>query len=89
MDRRPLGNTGEELSIVGFGGILVMNAEPSDASRIVAEAVDRGVNYFDVAPSYGNAEERLGPLTLRFPPSGPAQPAVGKIIRVTVHVDEL
>ena len=24
-------------------------------------AVERGVNYFDVAPSYGNAEERLGP----------------------------
>ena len=28
---------------------------------LVAEAIDRGVNYFDVAPSYGNAEERLGP----------------------------
>jgi aryl-alcohol dehydrogenase-like predicted oxidoreductase len=27
----------------------------------VAEAVDRGVNYFDVAPYYGNAQERLGP----------------------------
>jgi aryl-alcohol dehydrogenase-like predicted oxidoreductase len=27
----------------------------------VAEAVDRGINYFDVAPSYGNAQERLGP----------------------------
>lgn len=61
MQRRPYGNTGEELSIIGFGGILVMNVEPSDASRLVAEAVDRGVNYFDVAPSYGNAEERLGP----------------------------
>ncbi len=61
MDRRPLGNTGEELSIIGFGGIVVMNAEPSEASNRVAEAVDRGVNYFDVAPSYGNAEERLGP----------------------------
>jgi aryl-alcohol dehydrogenase-like predicted oxidoreductase len=61
MDRRPLGTTGEELSIIGFGGILVMNVEPSDASSLVAEAVDRGVNYFDVAPSYGNAEERLGP----------------------------
>jgi len=23
--------------------------------------VDRGINYFDVAPSYGNAQERLGP----------------------------
>jgi len=61
MQRRPYGNTGEELSIIGFGGILVMNVEPSDARRLVAEAVDRGINYFDVAPSYGNAEERLGP----------------------------
>lgn len=61
MERRPLGNTGEELSIIGFGGILVMNAEPAEADRLVAEAVDRGVNYVDVAPSYGNAEERLGP----------------------------
>lgn len=61
MERRPLGNTGEELSIIGFGGILVMNVEPAEADRLVAEAVDRGVNYVDVAPSYGNAEERLGP----------------------------
>jgi aryl-alcohol dehydrogenase-like predicted oxidoreductase len=61
MDRRALGKTGQELSIVGFGGIVVMNTEPAEASRLVAEAVDRGVNYFDVAPSYGNAEERLGP----------------------------
>jgi aryl-alcohol dehydrogenase-like predicted oxidoreductase len=61
MERRPLGTTGEELSMIGFGGILVMNVDPSEASNIVAEAVDRGVNYFDVAPSYGNAEERLGP----------------------------
>ena len=61
MDRRPLGNTGAELSIIGFGGILVMNVEPNEAASLVAEAVDRGVNYVDVAPSYGNAEERLGP----------------------------
>jgi aryl-alcohol dehydrogenase-like predicted oxidoreductase len=61
MDRRPLGSTGEELSIIGFGGIVVMNVEPAEAASLVAEAVDRGVNYFDVAPSYGNAEERLGP----------------------------
>ena len=61
MDRRPLGNTKAELSIIGFGGILVMNVEPKEAASLVAEAVDRGVNYVDVAPSYGNAEERLGP----------------------------
>src|SRR5689334_5669613 len=59
--RRSLGKTGEKLSIVGFGGIVVMDESPDTASNIVAEAVDRGINYFDIAPSYGNAQERLGP----------------------------
>jgi len=59
--RRTLGKTGEKLSIIGFGGIVVMNEETGAAKNIVAEAVDRGINYFDVAPSYGNAQERLGP----------------------------
>jgi aryl-alcohol dehydrogenase-like predicted oxidoreductase len=61
IERRVLGKTGEKLSIIGFGGIVVMNEETGAAKNIVAEAVDRGVNYFDVAPSYGNAQERLGP----------------------------
>jgi aryl-alcohol dehydrogenase-like predicted oxidoreductase len=61
ITRRALGKTGEHLSIIGFGGILVMDREPGAAGNLVAEAVDRGINYFDVAPSYGNAQERLGP----------------------------
>ena len=64
--RRTLGRTGEKLSIIGFGGIVVMNETTGEASNIVAEAVDRGVNYFDVAPSYGNAQERLGPALLPY-----------------------
>ena len=59
--RRKLGKTGEELSIIGFGGIVVMDDSPGGSANIVAEAHDRGINYFDVAPSYGNAQERLGP----------------------------
>ena len=61
LERRALGRTGERLSILGFGGIVVMNATTKEASDRVAEAIDHGVNYFDVAPSYGNAEEMLGP----------------------------
>jgi aryl-alcohol dehydrogenase-like predicted oxidoreductase len=61
IPQRALGKTGEHLSIIGFGGIVVMNETTGEASNIVAEAVDRGINYFDVAPSYGNAQERLGP----------------------------
>lgn len=38
-----------------------MDSTPEQASARVAHAIERGVNYFDVAPSYGNAEERLGP----------------------------
>ena len=61
LERRSLGRTGERLSIIGFGGIVVMNATTKEAADRVAHAIDRGVNYFDVAPSYGNAEDMLGP----------------------------
>jgi len=58
--KRPLGKTGERLSIIGLGGIVVMNMKQSRANNLVAEAFDRGINYFDVAPFYGDAQQRLG-----------------------------
>ena len=61
VPQRQYGRAQDMLSIIGFGGIVVMNATPEQASSYVSEAVDRGVNYFDVAPTYGNAQERLGP----------------------------
>jgi len=61
LERRSLGRTGERLSILGFGGIVVKDATAQQASSRVAEAIDHGVNYFDVAPSYGNAQDMLGP----------------------------
>ncbi len=50
------------LSVIGFGGIVVVGMDQPSANRTVAEAFDRGVNYFDVAPSYfdGEAEIKLG-----------------------------
>jgi predicted aldo/keto reductase-like oxidoreductase len=61
LEKRALGRTGEMLSMLGFGGIVVMDAKPSEASELVKMAIDAGVNYFDVAPSYGDAELKLGP----------------------------
>ena len=61
LERRSLGRTGERLSIIGFGGIVVMNATTEQAAARVKQAIEAGVNYFDVAPSYGNAEQMLGP----------------------------
>ena len=61
MDRRVLGKTNEKLSIIGFGGMVVANESTKDAANFVSTAIDRGINYFDVAPLYGNAQEILGP----------------------------
>jgi aryl-alcohol dehydrogenase-like predicted oxidoreductase len=52
---------GEKLSRIAFGGVIVMDETQEDANRFVKEAIEMGVNYFDVAPTYGNAESRLGP----------------------------
>ena len=66
LERRTLGRTGESLSVVGFGGVVVDGATPEEAARDVAWAIDAGINYFDVAPTYGNAEDRLGPALEPF-----------------------
>jgi aryl-alcohol dehydrogenase-like predicted oxidoreductase len=52
-----------ELSILGMGAIVLMGQEQAAANREVARAVERGINYYDVAPVYGKgeAEEKLGP----------------------------
>lgn len=61
LPRHVLGKTGEKLSVIGFGGIM-LNDNPQDfANEMVAKAYDLGVNYYDVAPGYGNAQEKLGP----------------------------
>ncbi|MDX2149157.1 MAG: aldo/keto reductase [Bryobacteraceae bacterium] len=55
-----------KLSVIGFGGIVVVGMDQPSADRTVAQSVERGINYFDVAPSYwdGEAETKLG-LALR------------------------
>ena len=54
-------NFNRSLSRVAFGGVIVSNERQEDANNYVAEAIDAGINYFDVAPTYSDAEERLGP----------------------------
>ena len=55
-----MGKTGYAIAPVVFGGIINTSENQADANRYVAHAVERGVNYYDVAPVYGDAEERLG-----------------------------
>lgn len=66
MNLRALGRTGLKVSQIGFGcgnvGGLLIRGEPEDRTRVVARAIDLGINYFDTAPSYGDglSERNLG-----------------------------
>ena len=61
--KRPLGNTGLQVSILGVGGYHLGSArDQSEAKAIVDQAIDAGINFFDNAWDYhdGTSEEWLG-----------------------------
>ena len=66
VQRRALGKTGEKISIIGFPGAVLASKDQPQTNALVREAIDRGINYFDVAPTYGNAEKLLGPALKEF-----------------------
>jgi uncharacterized protein len=62
IPRRPLGRTGFEVSLLGIGSAPLgeQDVTQQEADRIVASAIDEGINYIDTAPIYDLAEVRLG-----------------------------
>ena len=63
---RDYGTTGQQLSIIGFAGIVIKEETTEDSARYVSWAIDQGINYFDVAPGYGNAQNMLGPALYQY-----------------------
>ena len=62
MKRNPLGNSGLEVSILGFGAMHLNDDRVSDAEagRLLNAVLDLGVNFIDTARGYGLSEERIG-----------------------------
>lgn len=73
MERRPLGKTGLELSVLGFGassiGAEFRPIDVSEALRCVTVSLDRGMNYIDTAAYYGRgmSEIMLGRVLPQIP----------------------
>ncbi|MCO8243536.1 MULTISPECIES: aldo/keto reductase [unclassified Haladaptatus] len=61
MQTRSLGTTGHDSSIMTFGAIALNWLEQEGANQMVELVLDHGINHFDVAPTYGDAELKLGP----------------------------
>lgn len=60
MEKRRLGRTGLEVSVLGYGagavGGLFTRGEAREQERAVARAIEAGINYFDTAARYGDGE---------------------------------
>jgi predicted aldo/keto reductase-like oxidoreductase len=57
LPRRPLGQTGEKLSVIGFPGLALSQQGQEEGTAGIHKAFDQGINYFDVAPAYGRDGE--------------------------------
>lgn len=60
MQKRTLGRTGLQVSIVGFGGTWISELTMAQSVKVVQRAFDLGINYFDTAKLDGDSEEKIG-----------------------------
>ena len=62
MERRRLGRTGMEASVLGFGGseIGYQRASLKSVERLLGGALDAGLNVIDTAECYEDSEELIG-----------------------------
>ena len=66
MEQRRLGRLGHDSSVLIYGAAALAEVDQDTADRSVQEALDAGINHFDVAAGYGDAELRLGPWMPRI-----------------------
>ncbi len=59
LERRVLGKTGQKVSVVCFPGLSLTKCDQEKGTAALHNAFERGVNYFDVAPNYGNGDAEI------------------------------
>ncbi len=67
LPRRPLGETGLNVTILGLGCAAIGSGRYSvaEGAEVVDTCLDEGINYVDCASTYGDAEEKLGAVMRR------------------------
>jgi L-galactose dehydrogenase len=63
IPKRPLGNTGLQISVLGFGasplGGVFHDVDAEEGKKAVRLAFERGVNFFDTSPFYGDKRSEI------------------------------
>jgi len=65
VETRRFGRTGHASTVAIFGAAALWEVSQAEADAAMELVLAAGVNHIDVAPSYGLAEERLGPWMAR------------------------
>jgi predicted aldo/keto reductase-like oxidoreductase len=62
IPRRPLGRTGQSVTIFGLGGegVLRTHGREAEAVAVIQRALQQGVNYFETAPAYAGSIDYYG-----------------------------
>lgn len=67
MEYRRLGRTNFKVSVLAIGGYGPgVHPDPQLAIKVVEEVIGEGINIIDIAPSYAEAETRLGSLIKKY-----------------------
>jgi aryl-alcohol dehydrogenase-like predicted oxidoreductase len=61
METRRFGRTGHMSTLAIFGAAAFWEISQADADKVMEQVIEAGINHIDIAPSYGQAEERVGP----------------------------
>ena len=61
METRRFGRTGHMSTVAIFGAAAFGQISQADADKVMEQVIEAGVNHIYIAPSYGQAEERVGP----------------------------
>lgn len=65
METRRLGRIGHQTSVLVYGAAALGDVTQQVADASLEQALAAGINHFDTAASYGDAEERMGPTMER------------------------
>jgi aryl-alcohol dehydrogenase-like predicted oxidoreductase len=67
VEQRRLGRTGYKVTVLTIGGAGIgFVPDSQEGVKAFEFALEKGLNMLDIAPSYGDAEARAGPLVRKY-----------------------
>ena len=61
MEKRRLGRTNHDSTIITFGAYSIGKLSQDDADIAIQMCLDEGINHLDIAPGYADSMERIAP----------------------------